>query len=181
MFSFLPIQLNTFQKGFSSYFLSKVFHLLYFTSKQTHHLVVNFDRGTNSRCYINGSHIICNLCKYYIVGPFVASCWEIRTKLSKKRSNWSRIKNTKWLWQISNISSYTLEESRERILAKTTHNPDKRVSSCWKYKFLVKDQIWYQSFFFFLIHDTRVCFLWKYKIFQLELIEVSSTYFERVY
>ena len=74
LFSFLPIQLNTFQKGFSSYFLSKVFHLLYFTSKQTHHLVVNFDRGTNSRCYINGSHIICNLCKYYIVGPFVASC-----------------------------------------------------------------------------------------------------------
>ena len=127
MFPFLPIQLNTFQKSFPSYFLSKVFYLSYFISKQTHPLVVNFNWGTNSRCYINGSHIICNLCKYYIVGPFVASCWEIRTKLSKKRSNWSRLKNTKWLWQISNMSSYTLEESRERILAKTTHNPDKSV------------------------------------------------------
>ena len=40
LFSFLPIQPNTHQKSFLSYFLfyflSKVFHLPYFTSRQTH-------------------------------------------------------------------------------------------------------------------------------------------------
>ena len=40
LFSFLPIQPNTHQKSFFSYFLfyflSKVFHPPYFTSKQTH-------------------------------------------------------------------------------------------------------------------------------------------------
>ena len=36
LFSFLPTQTNTLQKSFSSYFLFKVFHPLYFTSKQTH-------------------------------------------------------------------------------------------------------------------------------------------------
>ena len=35
LFSFLFIQPNTFQKNFPFYFLSKVFHLPYFTSKQT--------------------------------------------------------------------------------------------------------------------------------------------------
>ena len=36
LFSFLPTQPNTFQKNFSSYFISKVFHPPYFPSKQTH-------------------------------------------------------------------------------------------------------------------------------------------------
>ena len=36
LFSFLSIQLNTLQKISIFYFLSKVFHLPYFTSKQTH-------------------------------------------------------------------------------------------------------------------------------------------------
>ena len=36
LFSFLLTQPNTLQKGFPSYFLSKIFHPLYFTSKQTH-------------------------------------------------------------------------------------------------------------------------------------------------
>ena len=36
LFSFLPIQPNTCQKSFPFYFLSKVFHPPYFTSKQTH-------------------------------------------------------------------------------------------------------------------------------------------------
>ena len=36
LFSFLPIQTNTLQKSFSSYFLFKVFHPPYFTSTQSH-------------------------------------------------------------------------------------------------------------------------------------------------
>ena len=36
LFSFLPAQPNTLQKSFHFYFLSKVFHLPYFTSKQIH-------------------------------------------------------------------------------------------------------------------------------------------------
>ena len=36
LFSFLPTQLNTLQKNFPFHFLSKIFHPLYFTSKQTH-------------------------------------------------------------------------------------------------------------------------------------------------
>ena len=36
LFSFPPIQPNTLQKSFLSYFLSKVLHTPYFTSKQTH-------------------------------------------------------------------------------------------------------------------------------------------------
>ena len=36
LFSFLPIQPNTLPKSFPSYFFSKIFHLPYFTSKQTH-------------------------------------------------------------------------------------------------------------------------------------------------
>ena len=36
LLSFFPIQPNTLQKSFPSHFLSKVFHLPYFTFKQTH-------------------------------------------------------------------------------------------------------------------------------------------------
>ena len=36
LFSFLPTQLNIYQKSFPFHFLSKVFHLPYFTYKQTH-------------------------------------------------------------------------------------------------------------------------------------------------
>ena len=36
LFSFLPSQPNTLQTSFLPYFLSKVFHSSYFTSKQTH-------------------------------------------------------------------------------------------------------------------------------------------------
>ena len=46
------------------------------------------------------------------------------------------------LLQILDMSSYTLEESHERILIKSTRNSDKKASFCWSSKFEGKDNIW---------------------------------------
>ena len=54
LFSFLPTQLNILQKSFSSHFLSKVLHPLYFTSKQIYRInLIKLKKNTHTHTQIS--------------------------------------------------------------------------------------------------------------------------------